>query len=64
MTTRCQVKVWINNDNVLSYYHNCGGYPENMLPDLQYIAQKAKNLTRFNLSSSFLGILNTDLKVN
>ena len=42
MSTRCQVKVWINEDNVLSYYHHSGGWPSNMVFDLMGIAHGVK----------------------
>ena len=53
MSTRCQVKVWINEDNVLSYYHHSGGWPSNMVLNLMGIAHGVKKLTRFNLSKAF-----------
>ena len=53
MSTRCQVKVWINEDNVLSYYHHSGGWPSNMVFDLMGIAHGVKKIDAFQ---SFEGV--------
>lgn len=53
MSTRCQVKVWIGNDNVLSYYHHSGGWPSNIVTNLIGIAHKVKDITSIGIAKVF-----------
>jgi len=49
MSTRCVVKIFVNNCPGIQYYHHCDGYESYMIPDLTEILGKSKNNGIYNM---------------